>query len=343
MHSSLSNTAALLLTCFLALSLGACTSAPTPAAREASTATVEADGWPRMVTDETGDLIKIPSKPKRIVSTSVSVTGTLLSLDAPVVGTAVAPQSPATDKHGFLAQWADVASKHSVDALYEIGSFDLEAIRDRKPDLILVSASGADSELEHLDQLRDIAPTLLVDYTEEQWTSLSADLAKATGTEATSTRNNEIIKQRVASLKQSLAISSGTTASILSYHQRNISPVAQSTGPHAQLFEALGFTVVDPPEEFDTSTQEREDFSFTSYDGLAKSLSGDAAFLLSSDPEISEQFSSDESLAHIPSIRQGNVFALQESFLMDFYSAQKILDYFENDFPGLKPETQTQD
>ncbi|UYQ77915.1 Fe2+-enterobactin ABC transporter substrate-binding protein [Glutamicibacter sp. JL.03c] len=343
MHSILPKAAGLILTCFLALSLGACTSAPNPEAREASTATVEADGWPRMVTDETGDLIKIPSKPERIVSTSVSVTGTLLSLDAPVVGTAVAPQSPATDKHGFLSQWADVASKHSVDALYEIGSFDLEAIRDRKPDLILVSASGADSELEHLDQLRDIAPTLLVDYTEEQWTSLSADLAKATGTEAASTRNNEIIKQRFASLKESLAIPSGTTASILSYHQGNISPVAQSTGPHAQLFEALGFTVVDPPEEFDTSTQEREDFSFTSYDGLAKSLSGDATFLLSSDPEILQQFSSDETLAHIPSIRQGNVFALQESFLMDFYSAQEILDYFDSDYPGLKPETQTQD
>ncbi|MNW30471.1 Ferrienterobactin-binding periplasmic protein precursor [compost metagenome] len=343
MHSSLSKATTLILTCFLALSLGACTPAPHSDVREASTAKVQADGWPRVVTDETGDRINIPSKPERIVSTSVSVTGTLLSLDAPVIGTSVAPQGPATDKHGFLIQWADVASKRSVDALYEIGSFDLEAIRDRKPDLILVSASGADSELEHLEQLREIAPTLLVDYTDEKWSSLSADLAKATGTEAAETRNNEAIKQRVASLKQSLAIPSGTTVSILSYHPGNISPIAQSTGPHAQLFEALGFTVVDPPEEFDTSTHEREDFSFTSYDGLATSLTGEATFLLSSDPEISEQFSSDETLAHIPSIRQGNVFALQESFLMDFYSAQKILDYFENDFPGLNPETQTQD
>lgn len=340
MRSSLPKAAAAIIACLLVISLGACTSTTKPEVRDASTADVEADGWPRVVTDETGDLIKIPSKPERIVSTSVSVTGTLLSLDAPVVATSVAPQNPATDKHGFLNQWGQVASKRSVDALYEIGNFDLEAIRDRKPDLILVSASGADSELEHLDQLREIAPTLLVDYTEKKWTALSADLAKATGTEEAAARNNSIISQRVASLKQSLSIPAGTTTSILSYHQGNISPIAQSTGPHAQLFESLGFTVLDPPAEFDTSMQEREDFSFTSYEGLAKSLPGDTAFLLSSDPEATEQFSSDASLAQLPSVRGGNVFALQESFLLDFFSTQKILDYFENDFPGLAPEAQ---
>jgi len=341
-RSSLSRAIAVITACLLAMTLASCTASPNHKAREASTAKVETGDWPRVVTDETGEPIRIPSKPERIVSTSVSVTGTLLSLDAPVVATSVAPPSPATDKHGFLSQWAEVASKRSVDALYEIGDFDLEAIRDRKPDLILVSASGADSELEHLDQLREIAPTLLVDYTEKKWTALSTELAKAAGTEEAASGNNDIIKQRVASLKQTLAIPPGTTASILSYHQGNISPVAQSTGPHAQLFEALGFTVVDPPEQFDTSTQERDDFSFTSYEGLAKSLPGDTAFLLSSDPKVTEQFLTDASLDNLPSIRGGNVFALQESFLLDFYSTQKILDYFENDFPGLAPAPRPQ-
>jgi len=331
-----------ILICLLTFSLGACTSTANPEAREVSTATVESNDWPRVVTDETGDLIKIPAKPQRIVSTSVSATGSLLALNAPVIATAVAPQSPATDKHGYLRQWAKVASKRSVDALYEIGNFDLEAIRDSKPDLIIVSASGADSALVHLEQLREIAPTLLVDYTEKKWTALSVDLVKATGTEEAAASKNAIINRRVAGLKRSLAIPAGTTASILSYHQGNISPIAQSTGPHAQLFEALGFTVADPPKEFDTSAQEREDFAFTSYAGLAKSVSGDVAFLLASDSEAVEQFTTDTSLGLLPSIRGGNVFALQESFLLDFYSTQKILDYFENDFPGLTPAAQPQ-
>src|SRR3546814_7684230 len=43
--------------------------------------------WPRTVETPKGP-VEITSKPERIVSTSVTLTGTLLSIDAPVVATA---------------------------------------------------------------------------------------------------------------------------------------------------------------------------------------------------------------------------------------------------------------
>lgn len=335
MRPSLSRIAVALCLGILAFSLGSCAALPDEQGRDAGTAAFEAGHWPRTLTDSMHDPIRIPAKPERIVSTSVGLTGSLLALDAPVIASATAPAGPDTDGDGFFKHWADVASDRKVDPLYEIGKFDLEEIEDQKPDLIIVAATGADSEVDNVGALRKIAPTIVVDYADKDWNELSKLLGEATGTEERAEQNSAAINERVSALRSTLAIPSGTTASIISYAAHGISPIAKTTGPHAQLFRGLGFTVVSTPKKFDTSTQPREDFSFVSYRDLPATLTGDATFLLAANKKATTAFTSDESLAQLPSVQSGSVFPLTTAHLLDYYATQKILDYFEHDFPGL--------
>jgi hypothetical protein len=112
--------------------------------------------WPRQVTDSRG-VHTLESKPARIVSTSVTLTGSLLAIDAPVVASgATTPNNRVADAQGFLRQWGDIAKQRNVARLY-IGEPSAEAVAAQMPDLILISATGGDSALALYDQLSAIA------------------------------------------------------------------------------------------------------------------------------------------------------------------------------------------
>lgn len=319
----------------LTLSLGACASGNSAESTDATASATESGSWPRIVTDDAGTEVQIPAKPERIVSTTVSTTGSLLALDAPVVGSATAAVSPQSDENGWFTQWADVAVERGIEPVYQLGNFDLEAVVAQDPDLIVVSTSGADSEIDNLEQLQQIAPTYVVNYGNKDWKELTEDLGEVTGTEANAEKTIKEFDERAAGIKQKLAIPAGSTASIVSYNQGADSPVGKTTGPHAALISALGFEIIEPPVEFDTSTQQRQDFAFTSYEGLAESATGESVFLISANDETARAFKSDSTLANLPSVKADNIFPLANSFRLDFYSSNDILDYFENEFPGL--------
>ncbi len=67
-------------------------------------------------------------KPARIVSTTPSVTGILLAMDAPLVASAATTPSRLTDAKGFFSQWAKVADQRGVEVLYRNLRFDIEAV-----------------------------------------------------------------------------------------------------------------------------------------------------------------------------------------------------------------------
>ncbi|STW08606.1 Ferric enterobactin-binding periplasmic protein FepB [Klebsiella grimontii] len=59
--------------------------------------------WPRQITDSRGTHT-LESQPLRIVSTSVTLTGSLLAIDAPVVASgATTPNNRVADGQGFFA------------------------------------------------------------------------------------------------------------------------------------------------------------------------------------------------------------------------------------------------
>jgi len=322
---------ALSATAILALTLGACSSDAADAEPAASSS---ASGeWPRSVVHEAGETV-IDAKPETIVSTSLSVTGTLLALDAPVTATSVsAARSGTADENGFFSQWADVAVERGVEPLYTIGELDLEAVIAEDPDLIVVSTSGADSVLDQYDALSDIAPTIVVNYGDQTWQDLAMELGEATGLEENAATVVEEFDASLAEAAETLAIEEGTTASIVSYNAGDVSPVGKGTGPHSQLLTALGFTVAEPDEQYDTSTQKREDFAFTSYEGLSASVTGDYTFLISSTEKTVEEFTADPTLANLPSVQAGQVYSMgPESFRLDYFSASAIVDWFKTSF-----------
>ena len=127
--------------------------------------------WPRQVTDSRGTHT-LEHKPQRIVSTSVTLTGSLLAIDAPVIASgATTPNNRIGDAQGFLRQWSEVAKERKLSRLY-IGEPSAEAVAAQMPDLILVSATGGDSALALYDQLSTIAPTLIINYDDKSWQSL---------------------------------------------------------------------------------------------------------------------------------------------------------------------------
>ncbi|ETD64830.1 Fe2+-enterobactin ABC transporter substrate-binding protein, partial [Escherichia coli] len=106
----------------------------------------------------------LESQPQRIVSTSVTLTGSLLAIDAPVIASgATTPNNRVADDQGFLRQWSDVAKERKLQRLY-IGEPNAEAVAAQMPDLILISATGGDSAMPLYDQLSTIAPTLIINY-----------------------------------------------------------------------------------------------------------------------------------------------------------------------------------
>lgn len=130
---------------------------------------------PLVFHNDDGTTTTIPAQPENILSTSVTVTGTLLAIGAPVTASA------ATSDYRFFGQWKQVARQRKVRKLWSAGSVDLESVYVQMPDLIVVSASGADSALAQLDELKVVAPVIVVDYSDQSWQSLAMKLGQATG------------------------------------------------------------------------------------------------------------------------------------------------------------------
>lgn len=143
-------------------------------------AAVQAADLPRQITDSRGTHT-LESQPQRIVSTSVTLTGSLLAIDAPVIASgATTPNNRVADDQGFLRQWSKVAKERKLQRLY-IGEPSAEAVAAQMPDLILISATGGDSALALYDQLSTIAPTLIINYDDKSWQSLLTQLGEITG------------------------------------------------------------------------------------------------------------------------------------------------------------------
>lgn len=283
-------------------------------------AAAQATGWPRTFTNADGTTTEIPKKPEAIVSTSASVTGTLLAFDAPVV----ASGSGATGE--FFAQWAEVADERDVTNLWPAGKVDLEAVYAHAPDLVVVSATGADSLVDQVDELRAIAPTIVVDYGGQTWQELAVTLGQATGLAAEAEQTVAAFDDYVQEAASKIQVPDGD-ANVVSFNGAGQSnPIARRDSAQAQLLSDLGFTIEDPNPEWNTRSQLREDFVWTAYENLT-TLTAETTFILSKDDAGARAFTEDPVLANVPSVEQGQVYGLGlNSFRVDRYSATEIVD-----------------
>lgn len=277
-------------------------------------------GWPRTVNNADGSRMTIPNRPQRILSTSVTITGTLLAIDAPLVATATT-----TNGH-FFAQWEAIAQARGVEKLWPAGSVDLEAAYAVGPDLIVVSAGGGDSALAQVEELRQIAPTIVLDYGGLTWQELATRLGQATGLESRVAKKLANFDAYLAESRKRIAVPPGR-ANIISYNgPGTLNPIATSDGAHGRLLTALGFTMESPPQEWHGDANPVSGFVRAQYEHLTE-LTAQTTFLLSADDDRAEAFMRDPILANLPSVRSGQVYGLGvNSFRIDFFSAREIVD-----------------
>ena len=298
----------------------------TTAAEESTSeeAAAEEGEWPRIIEHASGET-EIPEQPLVIVSTSITLTGTLLAIDAPVAASAATSVGPLTDDNGFFAQWADVATERGVEVLYPNLELDLEAIEALEPDLIIGSIVGADSTVDSYDQLAEIAPTVMLDYGASAWEDLAVVLGEATGLEADAAA---VIDEFDAYLAESAAAITlpEQPVSALAYNGADGGGIFSATSPQASILTSLGFTYVAGPDELADTV--RSDVSFFTAENLPTAL-GEAkvAFVVSGGDEDAAALLADPLLANTPSVSAGNVLPLgPTSFRIDFYSGTQMVE-----------------
>ncbi|MGO3325387.1 ABC transporter substrate-binding protein [Gordonia sp. (in: high G+C Gram-positive bacteria)] len=160
-HLRSSGATILTLLTVLALAVAGCSS---------SSDSADSGGSERVVPTINGD-VTIPAEPERVVVLNYALAGYLYDLDVPVV--AVTTES--TDEKGaFAKQWADHAEEEGTVLLpWSADGFDMEAILEQDPDLIV--AGGIGFPFKHAttayDELTKIAPTVIVGDDLTEWQS----------------------------------------------------------------------------------------------------------------------------------------------------------------------------
>ena len=279
-------------------------------------AAVQAADWPRQITDSRGTHT-LESQPQRIVSTSVTLTGSLLAIDAPVIASgATTPNNRVADDQGFLRQWSKVAKERKLQRLY-IGEPSAEAVAAQMPDLILISATGGDSALALYDQLSAIAPTLIINYDDKSWQELLTQLGTM-----------QFDKQLAAAKEQIKLPPQPVTAIVYTAaaHSANLWTPESAQG---QMLEQLGFTLAKLPAGLNASQSQgkRHDIIQLGGENLAAGLNGESLFLFAGDQKDADAIYANPLLAHLPAVQNKQVYALgTETFRLDYYSAMQVLD-----------------
>ncbi|MDO5076175.1 Fe2+-enterobactin ABC transporter substrate-binding protein [Corynebacterium sp.] len=344
-----------ILTAGVLISLGLTAAACSPAENStentqstaASTSESQSQGqWPRTVdslvvqdgkaTKDT-EKVEIPAQPKRIVSTTVTVTGSLLAIDAPVVATGGAQPGPAASDKGFFRQWEQVAEERNVESLYHLDP-NLEKIVAQQPDLIVVSAAGADSATKLHDQLKDVAPVVVVDYSDKSWEALITELGTITGLEHNAESTLESFNKRLTEVKGAITIPDQPTNIGLALAEGEGMNLWTKQSAQGELLAELGFEVAEPAADIvDTSGAfgKRTDVKHVTPENLDKALTG-KTFLVSNvdgteDPVA--RIKANPQLADAEVVKNDHVYAIDpEIFRVDYYSALGFLDQIEKLF-----------
>ncbi|MEV7913418.1 Fe2+-enterobactin ABC transporter substrate-binding protein [Streptomyces griseus] len=285
----------------------------------------------RSVKHDAGTTAKVPAQPKRIVSVSVTMTGHLLALDAPVIASQATPPSVITDKQGFFTQWSEAAAKNSVKVAYQGFEPDVEKVLALKPDLIVGASSGAENAEKFYDKLSAVAPTLLYRHDDVSWQDLTARLGKDLGLEK---RAGEVVaahEKRVGEVKAAITVPKQSAALV----RDNQSAMTVFTPESAQgrLLTALGFTVLEPPAGKGQTQGGRSDFAEFSQEKVADTAKDSSLLFVSHTPEEITAATARPVWKDLAAVEDKRVYDLGlDTFRLDYYSAGNLIDKIEKAF-----------
>ncbi|ADU67812.1 Fe2+-enterobactin ABC transporter substrate-binding protein [Pantoea sp. At-9b] len=291
-------------------------------------------GWPRKIQTEQG-VVTLTKAPQRIVSTSVTLTGSLLAIDAPVIASgATVPNSRLSDDQGFFRQWGEVAKQRGVKRLY-IGEPSAEAIAAEAPDLIIVSATGNDSAIKLVSQLSAIAPTLVINYDDKSWQDLMTLLGDATGHETEAAQHIKAFADRQAALKKAIKLPPQPVSAMVWNGDGRAVNLWTAESAQGKLLQQLGFTLALPPANIQQSHSmgQRKDIIQLAGENVASGLTGHSFLLFAADDKTRQSVLSNPFLAQNAAVTQQQVYALGvDSFRLDYFSASNLLARLETLF-----------
>lgn len=273
------------------------------------------------------DVLASHQRPKRIVSTTPSVTGILLAMQAPLIASAATTPSRLTDEKGFFTQWARVADESGVEVLYHNLRFDIEAVVASDADLLVASATGADSVAPYRSEIEaQGVPVMVVNYSNQSWQAIAIELGKRTGLEQQAQAAIERFDAYAAKAAASFMPPPGTV-NVVGYNIAGSYSIGRSSSPHARLLAALGFKVADLPHSLEAKVTRASDFQFISRENLPAAINGDSVFLLGASAADVQAFLGDPVLANLPAVQHKRVYPLgPSSFRIDYYSGQQMID-----------------
>jgi len=283
--------------------------------------------WPRQVTDSRGNHT-IAQAPQRIVSTSVTLTGSLLAIDAPVIASgATTPGNRVADDQGYMRQWGNIAKERNIQRLY-IGEPSAEAVAAQMPDLILISATGGDSALALYDQLSAIAPTLVINYDDKSWQQVLTQLGTITGHEKQAAERIASFDKQLTEAKKRITLPPQPVTALVYSPASRSANIWTPESAQGKLLQQLGFTLSTVPPAIHTSQSmgKRHDILQLGGENLAAGLNGESLFLFANDEKDASALQNDPLLAHLPAVQNKRVYPLgTETFRLDYYSASQLL------------------
>lgn len=289
----------------------------------------------RTITHDLGETT-ISGTPKRIVSTSVVLTGTLLALDAPVVGSGASkPGAEGFDDSGFFTHWSQVAKERGVKALYTNSELNIEAVTAEKPDLIIIASTGGDSTKDQYESLSKIAPTVAINYNSESWQTVTRKVADVTGTQARAEELTKTFNSRVTELKAGMSGVPTDPVQAIVYTPSNGLSFAKPGGPHDEIFSALGFKLAEAPASSGEEGANRKDFVFATVEQSVQALTSETLLLVSGDDKTVEQLKADSNYNTTQTVSSGKLVPLGiSSFKLDYYSALAMAETLAAAYSG---------
>lgn len=331
-----------------AFSLAACasensaTSGSSSAAKSTGADAAKEAAFPRTIDGQDNNRapvkVEIPAQPKRIVSGSVSLTGALLSLDAPVIASGGGnPKAPMfADDTGFARAWQDLAAQKNVKSIFTIGSQNAEAILAEQPDLVVMSNVGADNGNEFYEQIKGLVPVQVIDYSKQSWQETTREVAKSTGLED---KAEEVIADYEKAAKETKdKIEVDGPVNIVSLGREGAMNFFTKESAQGQVLSDLGIEIAVPDENLHVQNQQganRGDIKVVSAENIPLALTAPNVLVMDIDPgkPASEQVRENPALAQAPAIVGNKLKAMDAKFFrIDAIAARALVDYVAEHF-----------
>ncbi|AWT27437.1 Ferrienterobactin-binding periplasmic protein [Corynebacterium provencense] len=324
----------------VALSAAACSDGSSDSASDGSDSAASSNAdqsWPRTIDTDDGELT-LDAQPKTIVSTSTTLTGSLLAVNAPVVASAATvPNSPdLSDDQGFFNQWSQPAKDAGVEKLYENAAPDVSKAADYDPDLIVVAKNSGDSVMDDVDKLRKIAPVLVIDYSGSSWEDVTRKIGEATGHEEDAEETIQKYEDHLAEVKKDIQVPDGDTSAFIVFGDGSGAAALTDQASQVDVLKSLGFTMAAIPDSMKGDTSmgaDRKDIIQLSLENVQNGLTGKNWIVVSADDKAKDMIKNDKAFNTAPAVKEGRVaYTPGETFRLDYYSATMLVDSLHDSF-----------